>query len=172
VTTKYGQSDAVALELVAALNDASPSFCLPVAAERKFARVREIAAVSKIGESVAVHVFPGAEQSEVSGISGVYDDTYAVHVLLQQNVTDTTSGGLSESQLALLMKLRAEIIEYVCARRMSCPDAVHPFSGAIVAKVAHGPEGVYDLARIESMNEFYSDVIFTYRAVGLRRRNG
>jgi hypothetical protein len=169
----YGQTDAVAVEIVAALNNASPTFCLPVAAERLFARRLDVAEISNIGDPVTVQVIPGDDMADLMGLDQIYDDTYGCHIVLLQNVTDTTNnGGLSETQAALLVRLRSEIVEFLCSHALACPEAVHPFSNARVKACRHGKEGIYDLVKLEENNVFYSDLIVTYRAAGLRRRNG
>jgi len=166
----YGQSDAVAVEIAAALNNASPTFCLAVTAERKFARKLDLSDISTIGNPVTIEVIPGDDLADLTGLDQIYDDTYGCHVVIMQNVVDETNGGLSESQAALLLRLRSEIVEFLCSHSLSCPNAVHPFSGARVMACRHGKEGIYNLLKLEENNVFYSDLITTYKAVGLRRR--
>lgn len=168
----YGQTDAVAVEIAEALNNASSNFCLEVEAERRFARKLDVSEISAIGDPVTIEVFPGDDLADLMGLDQIYDDTYGCHILILQNVKDTTNGGLSESQVALLMQLRSEIVDFICSRMLSCPDAVHPFAGAVVKACRNGKEGIYDLVKLEKDNVFYSDLIVTYRAVGLRRRQG
>ena len=169
--TTFGQSDAVALELVTALNDASDAslFCLSLKAERLFARKMDIAEIPDKDSPVNVQVFPGHDQADRVGISGIYDDLYGVHVLLQQRVGDA-----AETQVALLMLLRSQITKFLCSKVLSCAEGtvVDPFYRAHVVAHRHGPEGVYDLSRLESHNLFYSDIILTYKAAGIRRNNG
>jgi hypothetical protein len=167
--TKYGQSDAVAVEITAALNNRSSLFCLPVSAERLFQRKLDLGDISNIGDPVTIEVFPGDESSDLMGLDRIYDDTYGCHILILQNAADVTNGGLSESQAALLLRLRSEIVEFLCSCVLACPDAVHQFTNSIVRAVRHGKEGLYDLTRLEQSNVFYSEIIVTYRAVGLRR---
>ena len=170
----YGQSDAVAVELVTILNNYSANFCggnLGVTAERKFARKLDYADVSTIGSDATVEVIPGDELSDLAGLDYVYDDTYGCHIVIMQNVVDETNGGLSETQMALLLRLRSEIIDYLCGSLLDCPDAVHPTSRMQVMAVRHGREGIYDLEKLEQSNVFYSDIIITYKAVGIRRKN-
>lgn len=170
----YGQSDAVAVEIVDALNNRSPNFCggtLGVSAERKFARRLDFSDLSVIGENATVEVIPGDDLADLAGLDYIYDDTYGCHIVILQNVTDTTNGGLKESQMALLLRLRSEIIDWLCGSALSCPDAVHPFEGAQIFAVRHGNEGIYDLEKLEQLNIFYSDIIVTYKAVGIRRKN-
>ena len=171
MSDKYGQSDALALAVVAALNAATDTFCLNVDAHRLFARKLDIADISAIGQPVTVEVFPGDELEDLVGLGGTFDDTYGCHVILLQNVADNTqtSGGLNEDQMALLLRLRSEVIELLCAGSIDGLNAVHPFSGARVKAVRHGKEGVYDLAHLESTNVFYSELILTYKMPGLRR---
>ena len=169
--TKYGQSDAVAVDIAAALTAASATFCLPVSAERLFARKLDIADISTIGNPVTIEVIPGDDIADLEVLDQIYDDTYGCNVVILQNILDAAKGGLDETRAALLLRLRSEIVEFLCARLLSCPDAVHPFAGAIVKACRHGKEGVYDLAKLEESNVFYSELIVTYKAVGLRRRN-
>jgi hypothetical protein len=166
--TVFGQSDAVALELVTALNAASTAkmFCLTLTAEHLFARKLDLAGIPGMTDPVGVQVFPGHDQADRDGLSGMYDDIYGVHVLLLQKVA-----GAAETQVPLLMQLRSQIAEFLCSRALACPAAVHPFENARVFAHRHGPEGVYDLARLESTNVFYSDMIVTYKTA-VRRRNG
>lgn len=167
MTDTYGQSDAVAIELAAALNNAA--FCLPVSATRKFARLLTLETVSVIGQPVTIQVIPASELSSRVGMDGVYDDVYMCNILLLQNIS--TAGGLSETQAALLLRLRSQIVELVCSHVLSCPNAVHPFERAVATACHHGNEGVYDIARLEEDGLFSSDLIVTYKASGLRRSN-
>ena len=167
----FGQSDAVARELVTALNDASTAnlFCLSLTAETVYARKMNVTDIPKTGEPVNVQVFPGHDAADRVGISGIYDDVYGVHVLLQQHVADAP-----ETQVPLLMLLRSQIAKFLCSKALTCPEGtvVDPFERAHVVAHRHGNEGVYDLGRLEALNVFYSDMIVTYRAAGLRRRTG
>ena len=168
----YGQSDAVAVEIAAALNANSGNFCLAVAAERRFARKLDVGDISSIGSAVTVQVFPGDELADLQGLDGIYDDTYGCHILILQNVANATTGGLDEAQMQLLLALRSQIVEFVASKLLSAPDAVHPFSRAQVKACRNdAKEGIYDLNRLEQTNVFYSDLIVTYKMPGLRRRN-
>jgi hypothetical protein len=168
--TKHGQTEAVAVEVAAALNAASATFILPVSAVVLHARKLGIGDINKIGSAVTVQVFPGDLLADLMGLSRMYDDTYGCHVLLLQNVVDDTNGGLSETQVALLVRLHSEIIEFLGSRSLSCPNAVHPFFGAVAKAFRQGHEGVNDLLRLEGENLFYSDLIVTYHTAGLRRK--
>ena len=169
--TTFGQTDAAARAIVTSLTTGSATFCLGVSPVRLFARKLDLASIPEIGQAVMIQVVPGDDLSDRLSMNGLYDDTFGVHVLMLQRIADLTSGGISESQAALLMQLRSEIIEWLCARQLACPAAVHPFAGAQVISVRHGKEGAYDLSRLETEAAlFYSDIIFTYRAVGLHRR--
>jgi hypothetical protein len=170
--TVFGQSDAAALELVTALNAASAAgtFCLTISAQRLFARLLDLPSIPAIGTAVSVQVFPGHDQTDRDGLSGIYDDIYGVHVLILQKVA-----GAAETQVPLLMQLRSQISEFLCSQALTLAAAVHPMptgSKARAFAIRHGPEGIYDLARLESSNVFYSDMIVTYKAGGMRRRNG
>lgn len=173
--TTYGQSDAVAVELAAALNTASAAgeFVLTLEAERLFARKLEPADIADYHHPVTVQVIPGEEMGDSNNrLDHVYDDTYGCHALILQHIVDGIKEGPNEERMRDLLRLRSEIIEYICARRLSCPDAVHPFEGASVVAHRHGREGIYDLNRLEESNVFYSDLIITYRVPGLRRSAG
>ena len=167
--TVFGQSDAAARSLVTALNAASGAgaFCLSLTAATTYARRMEVGDIGNVGAPVNVQVFPGHDAADRVGFSGQYDDTYGVHVLLQQHV-----GAVAETQVPLLLQLRSEVAEFLMARGLTVPAAVHAFSNAHVLGLRHGPEGVYWLDRLEQLNCFYADMILTYRAAGLCRRNG
>jgi hypothetical protein len=169
----YGQSDAVAVELAAALNTASDAdaFCLKVDAKRTFARKIEVVDIAGMNDPVTIEVIPGDDLADLVGLDQIYDDAYGCHILILQNATDNMKGGLSETQMQKLLQLRSEISEYLCCHALACPDAVHPFEGARIKACRHGKEGIYDLAKLEQNNVFYSDLIVTYRAPGLRRWN-
>lgn len=174
-TIEYGQSDAVAVAVAAALNAASDadSMCLKVVATRKFLRRTDFKDISVIGTPVTIEVIPGVELEDLVGLGGRFDDTYGCHVTILQNVADNTgtSGGLVEDQMALLLRLRSEIIELLCGGPLDCLAAVNPFAGAPVQAVRHGKEGLYDHGHLDN-NVFYSELILTYKAAGLCRRNG
>lgn len=167
-TPAFGQSVALADEIVAGLN-AATTFCLEIEAVRRFVRKTELADLPRIDDPVQVDVFPGMISSERNALDGVYTDTYGIHVIMQQVVADATNGGLSEAQVALLLQLQSEIVEFLCARLVTAPFAVHPFSGARVVAVRQGDDGIYSLPRLEEHNAFYCDTILTYRMAGLRR---
>jgi hypothetical protein len=169
--TQFGQSDALALELVDGLNAASAAgrFCLRLTASRVFARKMELASLPKIGDPVDVQLFPGHDGADREGISGIYDDTYGVHIVIQQVVVDTPNGGISESQCALLMQLRTQMLDFLMSKRVDTTRAVHNFTNAHVLACRHGKEGVYDLLKLEAFNTFYSETILTYKVAGLRR---
>ena len=150
----YGQSDAVAVELTTALNNWG-SFILSISATRRFARKLDISTIANIDEDVTVEVIPGDDMADLTGLDQIYDDTYGCHIVLMQNVADLTSGGLSEAQMALLLQLRSEIIEFLCSRRLDAPDAVHPIVNARIHAVRHGREGIYDLEKLEQNNIFF-----------------
>ena len=165
--TIFGQSDALALAVVDLLNDASAgkAFCLDLSASRVFARIMDLKAIPDSTSAVSVQVFPGHDQADRAGLSGPYDDTYGVHVVLQQRV-----GGVVETQCPLLMQLRTQITEFLAATRIDCPAAVHPFKNAhLFAHRTADNKGVYDLMRLEEFNAFYAEIVLTYKVPGLRR---
>lgn len=174
----HGQSDAVAVTVAAALNAASDAgaFCLDLHARRLFARKLDVADISVIGSPVTVEVIPGNDMADLVGLDGTFDDTYGCHVILLQNIVDSagTTGGIDESAASMLLRLRGELVEYLCQHPINCDanTVVHPFSLARVKAIRNGPEGVYDLSRLEQINVFYSEIIVTYKAAGLRRRIG
>ena len=172
--TIFGQSDALALKVVALLQARSDAnlFCLTLTASRVFARQMDLDAnaphpIPGIGSPVDVQVFPGHDQADRVGVSGQYDDIYGVHVLLQQQVG---AGTAAETQCALLMQLRSQVLEFLMSQAITTTNAVHNFTNSHVFAHRHGgKEGIYDLERLEQQHAFYSDVIFTYKAPGLRR---
>ncbi|MCK5017249.1 MAG: hypothetical protein KAS32_09260 [Candidatus Peribacteraceae bacterium] len=164
----YGQTDAVAVELTEALNNFS--FNLELTATRRFARKLDYSDLAGIDDPVTVEVIPGDELQDLVGLDHVFDDIYGCHIVLMQNMTDKVDGGLSETQMAAVLRLRSEIIEYLGQTMLACPNAVHPFENAPMVAARHGREGVYDLEKLEQSNIFYSDIIVTYKVVGLRRK--
>ena len=169
---RYGQSHAAAraVEALLATGQTAGAFVLSIAPTTRLVRRTDQADIPVIGESVAVDCIPGDNQSDRGGIGGIYDDVYGVHIVMQQHIVASATGLVSESQAALLMRLRSEMLEYLCARAINAPDAVHPFRGAMIVAHRAGGEGVYDLARLESGNLFYAEMILTIRASGLRRK--
>ncbi len=173
--TIYGQSDALAVAVTALINQYSGAFILPVTAQRLFVSKLGIGDIPAIGSNVSVRVIPGAEHADLQGLNQVYDDTYTVAIVILQNVTDVANGGLSEAQMQLLLQLRSQIFELLCMTKISCTAAVHPFCDTmpkgVRSKGLMGEEtGVYDLARLESDNVFYSASQVIYPAVGIVRR--
>ena len=176
--TVFGQSDAVARELATALNaaDAGGAFCLRLVAEVRYARLMAISSkedptlphIPDIGDPASVQMISAGDQGDRTSLGSTYDDTYGVHVLLQQHV-----GASTETQVPLLLQLRSEIMEFLLNGTMAPTAAVHPFKNAHVLTYKQ-PQGemLYDLDRLESLNAFYSDTILTYKAAGLRRNNG
>ncbi len=160
--TIFGQADAAAVELAEALNDAT--FSLEVSATRTFVRRIEIGDVPAVGEAVGIQVIPTYEQTDSVGLSGQYDDLYGVTLVIQQQVA-----GDGETQVPLLLRLRSEIIELLCGTTLTTTAAVHGYARARVQSVRHGQEGLYDLARLESENVFYSALTIVYKAAALRR---
>ena len=176
--TKFGQSDALALQVVTLLQGANDNgftlcgdnytFCLNIAPVRQFARKLDLTDIPNIGDPVAVQVFPGHDQSDRDGLGGIYNDTYGVHVLMLQHVA-----AAAETQCPWLMLLRSQIAEFLSGQGLTLEAALNRLPSGSLARVVavrHGPEGVYDLARLESTNVFYSDMILTYKAGGLRRK--
>jgi len=166
--TVFGQSDAVAMELVDAFNAATTgTFCLKLLARRRFSRMMELVDLPKITDPVDIQVFGGHDQADRVGLSGTYDDMYGVHVLIQQVVG---AGEDAEAQCGRLIQLRSQISEFLMSTRLDTNNAVHNIANSHVFSHRHGPEGVYDLNRLEKLNAFYSDLIVTYKAPGLRRQ--
>jgi hypothetical protein len=161
----FGQSDAVALYLVDALNAASAGnvFSLKLAARRLFFRAVDIGNIPKIGEPVDVQIIPMHEQSDREGADR-YQDVYGVHLVFQQSV-----GAQAQDQMPWLMLLRDQVAEYLMSKAMAVTNAVHNFKGAHVNGVRHGKEGVYDETKLQKDGVFYSDTILTYRTQELTR---
>lgn len=172
--TKYGQSHAAALAVAALLeaaDAAAGALCLDLDVQTTFVRRRKIEDIKSIADSkVSVDVIPGSDMGDREAMGGIYGETYGVHVLIQQQVSDESASEPDEDQVALLVRLRSEIVEYLCPRGVTAADAVHPFSNATIMAHRHGEEGVYDLGRLEESGVFYSDLILTIRAAGLRRK--
>jgi hypothetical protein len=137
-----------------------------------FPRILDVGAIANIGQPVTINVYAGEDSGDLTGLSHIYDDTYGCHVVIMQNLSDSTAGGYSDSQATLLLALRAQIVDFLASKKVSCPEAVHPFAGAFLTHFRPPKEGdVYDLGKLMSTGLFYSEMILTYKMPGLRRRN-
>ena len=163
----FGQTDALALAVAAFLNSMAPSFCTPIAAERRFALVTDLSLIPASNSPASIDVFPDIENTERKGLSTFTSD-YAIHVYLQQR----TDGTDEEALCGLLTQLRSQIIEALKTARLALPAAVHPVgAGGLVmthAKSADrspgNPAGLYNLARLLDAHVFESDTIVIFKA--------
>jgi len=164
--TVFGQTDALALAVVNWLTDNAVTFSLPIAAERRFALVTDLALIPDNTQPVSVDVFPDIEDTERQGMH-TFTSSYAVHIFIQQR----TDGTDEEAACALLALLRGQIIESLKNARLSIPSAVHPLAaGSLVmthAKSADrapgNPAGLYSLARLLQAHVFESDTIVIFK---------
>ena len=139
------------------------AFCLRLKAQRRFAILDDLTKLPKIGTPVQIDVFAGHEQEQRQGLSRVFLANYSVHILIQQFVGADT---VAETQCALLMRLRSEIIDALKGIDQRVDDAVRPYFPAGLITISHGPEGPYDLTKLAAtLCVFSSDTILTYKAV-------
>ena len=168
--TTFGQTDSLALVVASFLNtlNATPgSFCTPLAADRRFALVTDLALIPAWGSPASVDVFPDIENTERTGLTTFKSD-YAIHIFIQQQ----TSGTDEEAACALLTQLRSQIIEALKPVRLALPNAVHPLAaGSLVlthAKSADrspgNPAGLYNLSRLLDAHVYESDTILIFKA--------
>lgn len=161
--TTFGQTDALALAVVTWLNQNSATFCVPIAAERRFRLSTELDDIPTAAESASVDVFPDIENSERQGMSKAFSSSYVIHIYIQQQVTGAT-GETDEQRCELLARLRSEIIEALKLRLFTLSNAVHPVPNVFLAEVKNGDKGLYGLPRLMQLNVFESDTILVFRA--------
>jgi hypothetical protein len=158
--TVFGQTDALALAVSDWINANSATFCLPVAAERRFRLVSDLPSIPTTSESVSVDVFPDIEVGERQGISTAFHSEYAIHIYIQQQ-----TGTDEESQCAILTQLRSEIIEGLKTRAFDLTNAVHPVSRVFLNHIKNADkEGLYSLSRLIEFHVFESDTILIFKA--------
>ncbi len=165
--TTFGQTDSLALAVVAWLNDAARAFVVPIFAERRFARKTELKDIPIAGEPVSVDVFIGHETGERShdgtrySLAPVFSSTYGVNIFIQQRV-----GGMDdpEAQVSILVLLRGQIIDQLRQTRFNLTNSVRPINGAVCVSHQNGDKGPYNLERLEGDNTFESDTIFVFKA--------
>jgi len=165
--TTFGQTDSLALAVVAFLNSMSASFCMPMSAERRFAIVTDLKFIPPYDAPSSIDVFPDIENTERHGQSTFMSD-YAVHIFIQQR----TDGTDEEAACALLTLLRSQIIESLKNQWLVLANAVHPLAaGSVVmmhAKSADrspgNPAGLYNLPRLLEAHVYESDTILIFKA--------
>jgi hypothetical protein len=119
------------------------------------------------GQPVDVQIFPGHDQADREGISGVYNDIYGIHIVMQLY---TGTRAVTEAQGPGFLALRTRILEWLMSKLLTTTNAVHNFKNSSLFAHRHPAHGVYDLVRLEEVNAFYSEIIVTYKAPGLRRQ--
>jgi hypothetical protein len=165
--TTFGQTDSLALAVVAFLNGMAASFCLPMSAERRFALVTDLSLIPAYDAPVSIDVFPDIENTERHGQSTFTSD-YAVHIFIQQR----TDGTDEEAACALLTLLRSQIIEALKPQHLALANAIHPLAaGSVVMTHARSadrspgnPAGLYNLYRLLEAHVFESDTIVIFKA--------
>ena len=167
--TQFGQTDALALAVAAFLNttSASGSFCAPLAAERRFAIVTDLAAIPGFDTPASVDVVPDIENTDRTGLT-TWTSDYAIHFFIQQR----TDGTDEEALCALLCQLRSQIIEALKGQQFTLPNAVHPVTlGGLVMMHTKSADrrtgnlpGLYDLSRLLQAHVFESDTIVIFKA--------
>lgn len=162
--SSYGQTDALAMAIVDRIS--TLPLCMDVLAERRYRLLDLLPNIPKVGEPVSVGLYPDEERSERQGISTAFASLYAVHVYIQQQVSDAED---EEAQCALLTRLRSEIIEDLKLRAFSLDDAVHPVSGVFLWQIRNSHEngparGLYNLARLMNDHVYESDTILIFKA--------
>jgi hypothetical protein len=171
--TIFGQTTALARAVVAVLAAAQTAgaFAIDIAPYQRFARRVSLAqdGSAVLGmplstEAAIVDVFPGEEAEDrlTGGMTGVVRMTalYGIHILIQRRVDPADA----ETQMALLMQLRSQVVETVKPLSLKIDDAVKPYKTALVIALRSAPEGTYDLNWLEKYGCFYSDTIFTFKA--------
>jgi len=157
----YGQTDALALAVVAWLTANVDNFILPIATERRFRLIDELPGIPSVSQPVSVDVFPDIEVSERQGISTAFKSTYAIHLFIQQQVSGAAS---EDAQCALLTALRSQIIDRLRVRSFNLTNAVHPVNGVILVHLKSADRGLYNLNRLLDLHVYESDTILTFRA--------
>jgi hypothetical protein len=156
-----GQTDALALAVVAWLNDNADDFCVPIAAERRFRLISELEEIPASNTFASVDVFPDSETDERRGIAPVFIASYAIHIFIQQQVGGTPG---PEDQCALLTQLRSQILEGIKPLKFNISNAVHPAQNLILAQAKSADKGLYNLARLLELNVYESDTILVFKA--------
>jgi hypothetical protein len=159
--TTFGQTDALALEVVAWLNDNAHEFCLPIVAERRFRLISELGEIPAASASASVDVFPDVDTSERLGVAPAFTSSYTIHVFIQQQVGGNPG---PEAQCTLLTQLRSQIIEGLKPLMFSLVNAVHPTQRVFLTHARSADKGLYNLARLLELNVYESDTILTFKA--------
>lgn len=159
--TTFGQTDALALAVVAWLNANAATFSMPMTAERRFRLIRELPDIPAFDQAASVDVFPDSEQSQRQGISTAFASSYAVHVFIQQQVAGAPD---EDAQCALLTQLRSEIVEGLKLRMFQLANAVHAVQNVFLDQLKSADSGLYNLARLLELHVYESDTILVFKA--------
>jgi hypothetical protein len=173
--TTFGQTDALALAVVAWLsagmfatidNPEQRAFCMPIAAERRFALIDNLTDIPGYLDKVSVDVFPDIETSNRQGISNAFISQYGVHIFIQQQLTGASD---EEAQCSLLTQLRSEIIEGIKLRAFDLTNAVHQTTKLIAVEIQNVDrgfrgKGLYSLDRLLQQHVYESDTILIFKA--------
>jgi hypothetical protein len=142
------------------------NWCLPIAAERRFALKDDLPNIPKYNQPASVDVVPDIENSDRQGISTAFLSEYAIHIFIQQQLT----GSNEEAQCALLTQLRSQILESMKLAVFMLPSAVHPvLTPAFPIKIMNVDrgfrgKGLYSLDRLLQAHVYESDTIVIFRA--------
>jgi hypothetical protein len=161
--TTFGQTDSLALAIVAWLNGLANSFCIPFAAERRFRIHDDLPNIPTVSDPASVDIFPDAEASHRQGLASIFDSEYAVHILIQQQVGADDAD--IEARCAILAQLRSEIVENMKKRMFNLTDAVHPVNRVFLSEIKSADkDGLYSHSRLLQFNVFWSDTILIFKA--------
>ena len=83
--TIFGQTDALALSIVAWLN--SFPLSMSIKAQRRYVLIVTASALPDINSPVQVDIFPDIEICDRQGVSPAFASHYAVHLVIQQRLT-------------------------------------------------------------------------------------
>jgi hypothetical protein len=163
---KYGQTDALALAVVARINSLSGTFCIPVSAERRFRLLDRLKDIPAYNAPASVDVFPDTKAGQRQGISTAFASEYAIHIYIQQQVSDAAD---EEAQCALLARLESEIVDDIEDVAFNLDDAVHPVKNVFLWKYYNADEngpakGLYNLKRLMGEHVYESDTILVFKA--------
>ncbi len=158
----FGQTDALARAVVEWLNNHVMDFCTPIAAQRRFRLIDDLTALPDHESPAAVDVFPGGETGDREGISTAFASSYAIHIVIQQQLSGASD---KEAQCAQLAQLRSEIIEGLKLRAFDLTaTAVHPVKNVFLAQIRSSDKGLYNLSKLMELHVFESDTILVFKA--------
>jgi hypothetical protein len=159
--TTFGQTDALALAVVSWLSQNAASFCVPIAAERRFLLMSKLEDIPPATSPASVDVFPDVETSDRLGIAPAFTSQYSIHIFIQQQVGGSPG---PETQCALLTQLRSQILAGLKPLMFSLTDAVQPVRNVFLTQARSADKGLYNLARLLELNVYESDTILTFKA--------